>query len=208
MVTRQPGQRRLRADARRNYERLLAEADAVFLEHGTDAPLELIARRAGVAIGTLYGHFPSRRALVSSLLNQRNDALFSLGDRLLTDASPAEALGTWMRAAARHAATYRGLAAMLGDGVGDEASELHAACLRITDIGESLTARARDAGAIAASVTGTDVFTIISATAWTREQSAAGQAERLLDLALNGLLNPARGLRQLPVRGSDGAGRR
>jgi AcrR family transcriptional regulator len=187
MVTRQPGQRRLRADALRNYERLLAEADAVFREHGTDAPLEAIARRAGVAIGTLYGHFPSRRALVSSLLNQRNDALFSLGDRLLTDASPAGALGTWMRAAARHAATYRGLAAMLGDGVGDEASELHAACLRMADIGENLTARAREAGAIASSVTGTDISTIISAVAWTREQTAGGQAERLLDLALNGL---------------------
>jgi AcrR family transcriptional regulator len=187
MHTRQQGQRRPRADARRNYQRLLAEADAAFREHGTGAPLETIARRAGVAIGTLYGHFPNRRALVSSLLGDRNDALFSLGDRLLTDPLPAEALGAWMRAAAQHAATYRGLAAMLGDGIGDEASELHPACLRMADISENLTARARRAGAIAPSVTGTDVSTIISAAAWTREQASAGQAERLLDLALNGL---------------------
>jgi AcrR family transcriptional regulator len=187
MHTRQPGQRRLRADARRNYERLLAEADAVFREHGTEAPLETIARRAGVAIGTLYGHFPSRRALVSSLLNDRNNALFALGDRLLAHPSPAEALRTWMRAAAQHAAAYRGLAALLADGIDDEASELHAACLRMADIGENLTARARDAGAIAPSVTGTDVSTIISATAWTRERASAGQAERLLNLARNGL---------------------
>ncbi|HXL94000.1 MAG TPA: hypothetical protein VN969_34130 [Streptosporangiaceae bacterium] len=54
-------------------------------------------------------------------------------------------------------------------------------------IGENLTARARDAGAIASSVTGTDVSTIISAIAWTREQTGAGQAERPLDLAPNGL---------------------
>jgi AcrR family transcriptional regulator len=187
MHTRQAGQRKPRADARRNYERLLAEADTVFREHGTGAPLETIARRAGVAIGTLYGHFPTRRALVSSLLDDRNNALFRLGERLLTDASPAEALGTWIRAAALHAATYRGLAAMLGDGIGDDASELHAACLRMADISEHLTVRARDAGAIAPSVTGTDVSTIISATAWTREQSSAGQAERLLDLVLSGL---------------------
>jgi AcrR family transcriptional regulator len=192
MQTRQPGQRRPRADARRNYERLLAEADAVFREHGTGAPLETIARRAGVAIGTLYGHFPTRRALVSSLLDDRNNALFSLGGRLLTDPSPAEALGTWMRAAAQHAATYRGLAAMLADGTGDEASELHAGCLRMADITENLTARARDARAIAPTVSGTDVSTIISAVAWTREQAPAGQAERLLVLALSGL-RPARG---------------
>ncbi|MEU7858536.1 helix-turn-helix domain-containing protein [Nonomuraea sp. NPDC049141] len=53
--------RRPRADARRNYERLLTEADAAFRERGVEASLESIARAAGVAIGTLYGHFPSRR---------------------------------------------------------------------------------------------------------------------------------------------------
>jgi AcrR family transcriptional regulator len=189
METSQRRQRQPRADARRNHQRLLAEADAVFCEHGTGAPLETIARRAGVAIGTLYGHFPTRRALVSSLLDDRNNALFSLGDRLLADPSPAEALGTWIRAAAQHAATYRGLAAMLADGAGDDASELHAGCLRMADIGENLTARARDA--IAPGVTGTDVSTIISAAAWTREQASARQADRLLDLAINGLLLPS-----------------
>ncbi|WP_310708881.1 helix-turn-helix domain-containing protein [Nonomuraea sp. 3-1Str] len=56
--------RRPRADARRNYERLLAEADAAFREGGVESSLESVARRAGVAIGTLYGHFPTRRALV------------------------------------------------------------------------------------------------------------------------------------------------
>jgi len=76
---------------------------------------------------------------------------------------------------------------MLGDCTGGEASELHAACLRMADIGESLTARARDAGVIAPGVTGTDVSTIIGAAAWTWEPGPAGQAERLLELALNGL---------------------
>ncbi|MFI1522769.1 helix-turn-helix domain-containing protein, partial [Kitasatospora cineracea] len=61
--------RRPRADALRNRERLLAEADAVFREEGTGASLEGVARRAGVAIGTLYGHFPTRAALVAALLD-------------------------------------------------------------------------------------------------------------------------------------------
>ncbi|MEV0231768.1 helix-turn-helix domain-containing protein [Nonomuraea sp. NPDC050786] len=83
--------RRPRADARRNYERLLAEADAAFRERGVDASLESIARRAGVAIGTLYGHFSSRRALVGALLRERNEALFELGDQLLTTLTPGTA---------------------------------------------------------------------------------------------------------------------
>ncbi|BCB82267.1 hypothetical protein Pflav_086770 [Phytohabitans flavus] len=69
----------MRADARRNYERLLAEADAVFREHGTEASLEEIARRAGVAIGTLYAHFPTRHALLESLMRDRNDAVVAQG---------------------------------------------------------------------------------------------------------------------------------
>ena len=103
--------RRPRADARRNSERLLAEADAAFREHGTQASLENIARRAGVAIGTLYAHFPNRLALVSALLRERHDALFGLGRRLLTD-PPAEALAAWVRAVVAHAAAYRGLGAL------------------------------------------------------------------------------------------------
>ncbi|CAM5691902.1 hypothetical protein SANTM175S_07071 [Streptomyces antimycoticus] len=59
--------RPMRADARRNYERLLAEARTAFTRHGTDASLEDIARRAGVGIGTLYRHFPNRTALMGAV---------------------------------------------------------------------------------------------------------------------------------------------
>lgn len=73
------GQRAPRADARRNVARLLAAADEAFQRSGTDAPLEQVARAAGVAIGTLYGHFPHRRALVAAVLRDRHDALFARG---------------------------------------------------------------------------------------------------------------------------------
>jgi AcrR family transcriptional regulator len=132
--------RRPRADARRNYERLLTEADAAFRERGVEASLESIARAAGVAIGTLYGHFPSRRSLVGALLRERNEALFELGDGLAAEAGP-DALGAWVRAVTEHAATYSGLAAMLANGLDDEASELHASCLRLSGIGERLSRR-------------------------------------------------------------------
>ena len=187
MNTGQPRRRQPRADGRRNHERLLAEADSAFREQGTDAPLETIARQAGVAIGTLYGHFPTRRALVTALLRDRNDELFHLGDRMLAEPSALAALTGWMRAATRHAAAYRGLAAMLADGAANEQSELHESCLRMADFTEKLTARARDAGVIRRDVTAADVSALISAAAWTAEQTSAEGADRLLDLAAGGI---------------------
>ena len=191
MVTGQSRRRRPRADARRNYERLLAEADAVFREQGTGAPLEAVARQAGVAIGTLYGHFPTRRALVGALLHDRNRELLQLGDRLLAGPSALRGLTGWMHAATRHAAAYRGLAAMLADGAENEQSELHESCLRMAGFAEKLTARARDPGVIHRDVTGADVSALISAVAWTAERTSAQDAERLLNLAFNGLRHSA-----------------
>lgn len=183
--------RRPRADARRNYERLLAEADAAFVAQGTDAPLEAIARQAGVAIGTLYGHFPTRRALVAAVLRDRNVAVLQLGDRLLKEPSALAALTDWMRAVTRHAAAYRGLALMLADGAGNERSELHESCAHMADLTEKLTAHARDAGVIRGGVTGADVSALISAAAWTAERTSAQDADRLVDLAFTGLRAPS-----------------
>ncbi|MFC0039097.1 TetR/AcrR family transcriptional regulator [Actinomadura rayongensis] len=177
-----------RADARRNVGKLLDAADAAFRDHGTGAPLEPIARRAGVAIGTLYGHFPNRRALARALLRERHDALFARGDRLAED-PPGPALAAWIRAVAEHAAVYGGLAEMLAAGLDDEASELHDDCARMSALTDRLLARAHAAGAVRPEVTSSDVLTLTTAAAWTRAQSAA-QADRLLDHALRGMLAP------------------
>jgi AcrR family transcriptional regulator len=185
--------RRPRADARRNYERLLAAAEAAFRAQGTNAPLEAIARQAGVAIGTLYGHFPTRRALVAAVLRDRNVAVLQLGNRLLAEPSELRALTDWMRAATRHAAAYQGLALMLADGAGNEQSELHESCVHMAALTEKLTARARDAGVIRRGVTAADVSVLITAAAWTAERASAGEADRLLDLAFDGLRTPSGG---------------
>jgi len=180
--------RRPRADALRNAERLLAEADAVFRDRGTDASLEGIARRAGVAIGTLYAHFPNRRALVGALLRDRNDALFARGDELASLAEPAPALREWIEAVVAHAATYQGLAELLADGADDAASELHASCERLTAISDRLLDTARRTGAVHSDVTGADVFTLMNAAAWTRAHASAAQAARFLARSVDGLL--------------------
>ncbi|WP_282204131.1 TetR/AcrR family transcriptional regulator [Kitasatospora fiedleri] len=176
--------RRPRADARRNRERLLAEADAVFREEGTGASLERVARRAGVAIGTLYGHFPTRAALIAALLDARNQELFAHGDGLAEHPDPARALADWVRAVVRHAAAYQGLAATLAA----RSDELQDSCHRLTAIGDRLVDRARRAGALRGDTTGADVFTLMNAAAWAREHDTEDQADRLLDLALAGMI--------------------
>jgi AcrR family transcriptional regulator len=176
--------RRVRADARRNRERLLSAADEAFREHGTEASLEGVARRAGVAIGTLYAHFPNRVALASALLRERHDALFELGEGLPAEAS---ALRSWVRAVVAHAAAYRGLAEMIVRGLSDAASDLHADCDRMARTTEHLVAVAARVGAIRRDVTAADVLALAGALAWTREQVSADQADRLLDFALAGL---------------------
>lgn len=183
-----PPTRRPRADARRNRDRLLAEADTVFREQGADASLESIARRAGVAIGTLYGHFAGRRALIGALLRERNEALFEHGEGLLASDAPARALVAWVRATVEHAAAYQGLAAVLVDGLDDQESELHASCVRMTDIGDRLIARAAAAGALRRDVTGADVFALMNAAAWVREHMTAEQADRLVAMTMDGML--------------------
>ncbi|MGB3444353.1 MAG: TetR/AcrR family transcriptional regulator [Actinophytocola sp.] len=182
-----PAVRRPRADARRNYDRLLATADTVFREQGTGASLEGIARRAGVAIGTLYGHFPNRRALVGAVLRERNESLFDAGDAL-AESPPEEALRRWIDLVVEHAASYQGLAELLADGVDDEASELHASCARMADIGERLVTRAVEAGVVRQEVTGADVFALMNAGAWTWEHASAEQAARLVAYTIDGLL--------------------
>ncbi|WP_331771113.1 TetR/AcrR family transcriptional regulator (plasmid) [Embleya sp. NBC_00888] len=179
--------RRPRADAQRNYERILEAADAAFREQGTGASLEGIARQAGVAIGTLYGHFPNRRALAAALLRERHATLFESAEEPPEQGMPLAAIARWMGAVAVHAAAYRGLAALLMEGLGDEASELHEACERMAAITESLLSTARDAGAVRDEVTAADIHALMNAAAWLREQVPSTQAEHLLRLMVAGL---------------------
>lgn len=191
MGTGTPARRRpLRADARRNRERLLAEAAAAFAEHGMDFSLEEIARRAGVANGTLYGHFPTRRALHEALLGDRMRALAGTGEELLTDASPFDGLTAWIREALVHTTLYRGLGTALMQAVEDETSELHAACQAVLAAGDALVVRAREAGEVRPDLTARDVFALVNAAAWASEQSSELQGERLLTFTLDGFRTP------------------
>ncbi|WP_405610343.1 TetR/AcrR family transcriptional regulator [Streptomyces sp. NBC_01511] len=179
--------RRMRADARRNYERLLTEAGAAFAEHGTGASLEDIARRAGVANGTLYAHFPTRQALLEALLGDRMRALAATAHELMDHPSPHEALLLWARTAITHTTAYRGLATSLMRALEDETSELYAACRSVLDAGERLLGRAQRSGDAREDATAADLYALVNAVAWAGEQTSAAQAERLLSFAMEGL---------------------
>jgi AcrR family transcriptional regulator len=107
-----PSARPLRADARRNREALLAAAREAFLA-ADDAHVEVIARRAGVAVGTLYRHFATREALVAEVYRQEVAELCATPARLLTNHTPDEALRTFLLLIVEHAAVGRGMGEVL-----------------------------------------------------------------------------------------------
>ena len=182
-----------RADARRNYDRLLAAAAASFAEHGADdVSLEEIARRAGVGIGTLYRHFPNRQALLEAVYKDQVDGLEVLAGKLLTAESPGAALGEWMRAFMAFGRTKRSLSGALVATIGKD-SELLSACSKtLRDCTEALLGRAQAAGEARAEVRSADIlrFThgLIVATEW--DPADPGQPERLVNLLLGSILTP------------------
>jgi AcrR family transcriptional regulator len=105
--------RPLRKDAQRNRSLLLDAAATLFAEHGVDYPLEDVARDAGVGIGTLYRHFPTRNALVEAVYRREVAVLCDSVDGLLATLEPIDALDAWMHNFVAYVATKRGLSATL-----------------------------------------------------------------------------------------------
>jgi AcrR family transcriptional regulator len=106
-------QRRPRADAIRNRERVLEAAKAVFSQGGAEAGLESVARQAGVGIGTLYRHFPTREALYEAVYRREVEQLAGLARQLAAELPPLEGLRRWMRALVEFIGTKKGMAAAL-----------------------------------------------------------------------------------------------
>jgi AcrR family transcriptional regulator len=179
----------MRADARRNYERLLTEARGSFAEHGTDASLEDVARRAGVGIGTLYRHFPTRQALLSAVFQEALAALLERSRGLAGAERPCGALVEWLRALITHAGEYRGLSRALMSASHDENSALSQCSVPLRAAGERLLVRAQQAGHVRPEVSIDDLMQLTNAIALAAEQSPGDPelADRLLTLTLTGL---------------------
>jgi AcrR family transcriptional regulator len=177
----------LRADARQNHARLITAATAAFAERGADAPLEDIARRAGVGIGTLYRHFPTRTDLQAAVFRSQVIAVCSQGDALLAEqASPGEAFAAWMRNLAGYLVTKRGLSHALIEAIGIE-SELISSCwVTMRQTTERLLANAQQAGVIRTDVDATDVMRLVHGVTVSTEKTPE-RADMLLSVMLDGL---------------------
>jgi AcrR family transcriptional regulator len=170
-----------RADAVRNRERLLAAARAVFDEQGVGAPLDEVARRAGVGNATMYRHFADRRELALAVYADQVDALCRHGSALLAADAPLDALFEWLAAFATHVATKRELAMVEGGGSGRYA-DWHAAMHRTAG---ALVERARAAGRVRADLAAADLLLLCAGIGHTGADPE--RAGRLLDLVRDGV---------------------
>lgn len=179
----------LRADARRNYERLVAEARVSFAAHGTDASLEDVARRAGVGIGTLYRHFPNRQSLMSAVFEDAVGELLTRSRELLSAPQPCVALVTWLSEMVAHSSEYRGLSRALMGVAHDGTSALARCSAPIWEAGGALLSRAQAAGDVRGDVEVGDLLQLTHAIALAAEGNPGDPelADRLLTLTLRGL---------------------
>jgi AcrR family transcriptional regulator len=182
--------RPMRADAQRNYARLLDAASAAFLEHGADdVSLEEIARRAGVGIGTLYRHFPTRQALLEAVYRDQVELLEARAEELIKTEPPGDALADWLRALMKFSSTKHTLTSALLATHGKD-SELLSSCSRvIRGAADALLARAQEAGVVRPDADSGDVIRLVHAVniATQRGPADPGQADRMLAVILDGL---------------------
>lgn len=176
----------MRADAQRNYDRLLHEARQAFLVHGTDVPLEDIARHSGVGIGTLYRHFPDRYALVNAVFEHELDALAARAEELTSWPDPAEALTKWLYSAAVTSVPYRGLAAQIMEA---EPTRMSACKEVLRSAGGRLLERAQREGAVRADAQIGDLLKLTFAIVHTAEKNPQerGLFDRLMSLTVDGI---------------------
>jgi AcrR family transcriptional regulator len=179
----------MRADARKNYDHLLAVARAVVTDQGAEASLRDVARRAGVGLGTLYRHFPTREALLEALLRASFDELAAQAAELETSSSPEDALVSWLRGCVACAHEYRGVVALMMTAIEDTESALHASCVTMRAAGTRLLDRAQAKGIARTDVDGADLFALAGALAWLNDQpSSAPRADHLFDVIAGAIL--------------------
>jgi AcrR family transcriptional regulator len=174
-------QRPHRKDAARNYDALLAAAREAFAEHGAEASLEDIARRAGVGIGTLYRNFPTRRQLFESVYADEVNTLCRVAEDV-AGLEPWEALSSWLRRFVDYVVTKRAVREALSN-----ESEILVACRdSMYDAGGPLFDRAQRAGQVRTDIDFDDLLRMVAGITSTNFLDDA-QRDRVLAVALDGV---------------------
>jgi AcrR family transcriptional regulator len=182
--------RPLRVDARRNRDRLLAEAATAFFERGVDVPLEEIARRSDVGIGTLYRHFPTRDALIEAVYRREVELLCDAAEELLAECAAGDALERWLERFVDYVATKRGMAEALKSVVGADSELFAESHRRISEAIHRLVAAGVESGAIRADIEPFDLLRAVSGICLAPQSAAADwreHAKRLIGLLMDGM---------------------
>jgi AcrR family transcriptional regulator len=178
----------VRADAQRNRDLLLQAAVRAFAQDGPDVTLEAIARDAGVGIGTLYRHFPTREALVEAAYRNELARLCDAVADLLQAMPPDEATRAWMDRFVDYMTTKRGMAGALRAVIASGGNPFAQSRDRLVGAITALLQAAADAGTIRPDIEPADVLASLSGVSLAAGRPAQrDQARRLLDLLMDGL---------------------
>jgi AcrR family transcriptional regulator len=179
----------MRADAQKNYEQILTVARKVVTEHGAEASMRDIARRAGVGLATLLRHFPTREALFEALLRTNLDALTQMAVEVETSNPPDDALVSWFRDGVAFVGSYGGVVGLMASAHANPDSALYAPCAAVHSAGARLLRRAQAEGTARADMDADDLFALMSALGWLVSQSAfARRADHLFHLVASAIL--------------------
>jgi AcrR family transcriptional regulator len=182
--------RKPRADAARNRERVLEAAKTVFSAGGPKASLEAVARTAGVGIGTLYRHFPTREALFEAVYRREVQQLADLAERLKGEAEPVEALRQWMRSNVRFVATKKGMSAALALAAYKPSDLFSFSFEQLTRAVGGLLDRAIAAGEIREDISPEDLIRALVGMCYMHDQPGWQKSVlRLVDVFIDGLRN-------------------
>ncbi|NDW03352.1 TetR/AcrR family transcriptional regulator [Jiella pacifica] len=183
-----PAIRRPRADSLRNREKLLGAAAAVFRETGGEGTLEAVARRAGVGIGTLYRHFPTREALFEAVYRREIDQLAELSLRLEGSSDPVAALRSFLHELVGMVATKKGMIKALAIAMDGSCEIANYSQITLLAAVERLHGPAVRAGTLRADVSGEDVAqTVVGMCLARRDERWEAAVVRLSDVFLDGL---------------------
>jgi len=183
---------KLRADARRNRERILRTAMRHFSAHGIDTSLDEIAREAQVGAGTLYRHFPSREALLAAALHGRQEELLARAEKARGLEDAGAALGAWLSALQDYLRTFHGLPEPVLAAVKQQGSPLCLPCASLVSLTGEFLARAQESGQARAPVTANELFLGVLGLAWVmnRAEACGTTREALESVLAHGYLQP------------------
>ena len=190
MIVSNTAERGRRADAQRNRASLLAAASRLFVERGPTVPYVEIAKEAGVGVGTIYRHFPSREALIEAAYRSELDAVCDAAPTLLDSLPPERALRTWMDRFIEYMTTKIGMSEAIRAVVSAGGDPFARSRERLDAVLEILVEATTEAGCTRPEINVDDVLMTLSGIAMAAsEPDQKEQAGRMVDLLYEGLRN-------------------